>query len=88
MFYSVIYIFLSRTAGLYGSQFVRFLVSDSVGYSWWDIHVIGASLGAQVAAHLGYFAEGKIGRLTGLDPSGPLFHTVPHRLRLDKTDAK
>lgn len=79
---------LCRYAGFYGSEFVRFLVSPAVGYSWDEIHVIGASLGAQVAGHLGYFADGKIGRITGLDPSGPLFHSAARKARLDRTDAQ
>jgi hypothetical protein len=31
---------------------------------------------------------GQVGRITGLDPSGPLFHSVGRADRLDPTDAQ
>ena len=33
-------------------------------------------------------AGGRLGRITGLDPSGPLFYSVGDRDRLDSTDAQ
>jgi Lipase len=44
-------------------------------------------LGAQVA---GYAGQGvaKLGRITGLDPAGPLFQYTPPHVRLDPTDAQ
>ncbi len=59
-----------------------------LGVNYSSIHVLGASLGGQAAGHLGYHTGGRLGRITGLDPSGPLHHTVPVRLRLDPTDAQ
>ena len=53
-----------------------------------DTHVIGVSLGGQVAGAIGYYTHGQLGRITGLDPSGPLFHVVPASERLDKSDAQ
>ena len=50
--------------------------------------VIGASLGAQVAGYVGSYLDGRLARITGLDPSGPLFHSVPRSDRLDWTDAR
>ncbi len=50
--------------------------------------VIGASLGAQVAGYVGFYLDGRLARITGLDPSGPLFHSVPRNERLDSTDAR
>ena len=49
---------------------------------------MGFSLGAQVAGHLGYKLNGKLSRITGLDPAGFLFHNVPPSERLDPSDAK
>ncbi|XP_071747241.1 lipase member H isoform X2 [Lepeophtheirus salmonis] len=73
------------SVGKYISKFVKFLVSQGVSYK--DIHLLGASLGAHAAGYVGYYTQGKIGRITGLDPSGPLFHSSPHKDRLDPSDA-
>ncbi|VVC37247.1 Lipase/vitellogenin,Triacylglycerol lipase family,Lipase, N-terminal,Alpha/Beta hydrolase fold [Cinara cedri] len=53
-----------------------------------DLHVIGFSLGAQVAGHVGRLMNSTIQRITGLDPASPLFDTflVSNEV-LDKSDA-
>lgn len=53
-----------------------------------NINMVGFSLGAHVAGFVGKELEGKISRITGLDPAGPYFDTVPPRDRLDYTDAQ
>ena len=68
------------------AEFLAFLVSE--GASFDKFHVLGASLGAHVAGYVGHFTDGRIARITGLDPSGPLFHTVPEEDRLDSSDAQ
>jgi len=70
------------------TDLIALLTSQEVGVAWKDIHLIGASLGAHAAAVAGYLTEGKCGRLTGLDPSGPLHHSVHPWLRVDPTDAQ
>uniref|UniRef100_A0A8C0VAK0 Triacylglycerol lipase n=1 Tax=Cyanistes caeruleus TaxID=156563 RepID=A0A8C0VAK0_CYACU len=57
------------------------------GYSPANIHFIGHSLGAHVAGEAGRRKPG-IGRITGLDPAGPLFQYTPTMVRLDPSDAK
>lgn len=56
------------------------------------IHLIGHSLGAHVAGNVGRTAKNltgiPVGRLTGLDPAGPLFNFVLDDVRLRKTDAE
>ncbi|NWY64102.1 LIPR3 protein, partial [Erithacus rubecula] len=56
------------------------------GYSPYEIHLIGHSLGAHTAGEAGRRIRG-IGRITGLDPAGPYFEGTPPEVRLDPTDA-
>ena len=42
-------------------------------------------MGAQAAGYVGHFTGGRVGRITGLDPSGPLFYSVTDDDRLDRS---
>lgn len=53
-----------------------------------NIHFIGHSLGAHIGGFVGQDLDGKMGRITALDPAGPSFDQMDRYHRLDKLDAK
>jgi len=73
------------------ADFINFL-KENRGISFNNVHIVGMSLGAHIAGAAGNFIQrnhnGLLGRITGLDPAGPMFssQTDPNK-RLDKTDA-
>ncbi|XP_012873117.1 PREDICTED: pancreatic lipase-related protein 2-like isoform X2 [Dipodomys ordii] len=62
-------------------------VLTGMGYNPEDVHLIGHSLGAHVAAEAGKRLNGSLGRITGLDPAEPCFKDTPEEVRLDPSDA-
>lgn len=81
-------------AELVGRQVGKTLIAMvTMGTNPSDIHVIGFSLGAQVAGFIGETLKSyglKLGRITGLDPASFLFEswTLPAYRRLDHSDAE
>ncbi|XP_073929712.1 lipase member H isoform X5 [Castor canadensis] len=53
-----------------------------------NIYMIGVSLGAHISGFVGEMYDGQLGRITGLDPAGPLFNGRPPQDRLDPSDAQ
>ncbi|XP_012938625.1 pancreatic triacylglycerol lipase [Aplysia californica] len=75
----------TRLVGLQIAELINATVELS-GLSPADFHVIGHSLGSHIAGYAGSQVSG-LGRISGLDPAGPLFSDTPPDLRLDETDA-
>ncbi|XP_071872354.1 pancreatic triacylglycerol lipase-like isoform X1 [Bombus fervidus] len=58
----------------------------SSGMNTKTLHVIGHSLGAQIAGILPENIDFRLSRITGLDPAGPLFYILNQRLTSEDAD--
>ncbi|CAH1372775.1 unnamed protein product [Tenebrio molitor] len=77
----------ARKAGKILAEFLNWLFKSGVELE--HVHLIGHSLGAHVAGIAGHETKnGKIGRITGLDPAAPGFRETEATLKLDANDAK
>jgi len=76
-----------KVAGKVAADLLNWLVQQQLS-SWDEIHIIGSSLGGHAAGYAGRFCNQLPYRVTGLDPSGPLFHSVTREDRLDPTDGQ
>ncbi|XP_044726529.1 phospholipase A1-like [Chrysoperla carnea] len=90
---SIIYKRWTENIPIVGEYVGELLISlaEAKNLSMKNIQIIGFSLGAHVAGSIGKTIktkiDKKIGRITGLDPAGPLFRNVSAEKRLDKDDA-
>ncbi|XP_077113121.1 pancreatic triacylglycerol lipase-like isoform X2 [Ranitomeya variabilis] len=77
-------------ARVVGAQIAQFKASlqDMYEKSSLDVHIIGHSLGAHVAAFAGQTENSHVQRITALDPAGPLFEGAKNDMKLDSSDAK
>lgn len=64
-------------------------LNEETGLAADQVEMSGHSLGAQVSGITGKSVTcGKLGRITGMDPAGPLFYDTGNDQHLVKTDAK
>lgn len=75
-----------------GKNIARFIcqLNNKLKINASDIHIVGQGLGGQLAGLVGLYVQdicGKIGRITALDPAGPLYQNIHKDDRLDETDA-
>ncbi|XP_046396808.1 phospholipase A1-like [Ischnura elegans] len=87
--YFIVRMQLSQVAQ-FVANFATFLMREG-GVDPSKMHLIGHSLGAHVVGITGkhfYSMVGrKVGRITGLDPAGPLFTVLDSSNRIDRSDA-
>ncbi|XP_065173776.1 pancreatic triacylglycerol lipase-like isoform X2 [Atheta coriaria] len=76
----------ARVVALETKLFIT-LLSCAFSQSTDNIHLIGHGVGGHIAGYVGKYIKG-IQRITGLDPTGPMFEKMPKEVRLDFNDAK
>uniref|UniRef100_A0A8D1AR13 Lipase G, endothelial type n=1 Tax=Sus scrofa TaxID=9823 RepID=A0A8D1AR13_PIG len=77
----------TRKVGHSVARMLDWLQQGKEDFSLGNVHLIGYSLGAHVAGYAGNFVKGMVGRITGLDPAGPMFEGVDIHKRLSPDDA-
>ena len=80
-------VYNSQWVGDVVGEFIQFLM-DKYGGKLEDFHPIGFSLGGQTVGSIGEYFNGKMERISALDPAGPLFYDVPYERKLTPDDAK
>ncbi|XP_068230614.1 pancreatic lipase-related protein 3-like [Palaemon carinicauda] len=75
------------TIGRYVATFVDYLYTEG-DLNFTSLYVTGHSIGAHVMGIMGSNVQnGRVGRITGLDPAGPGFQTASDDFRIERSDA-
>jgi len=74
-----------RVVGLEIGYLVNWM-TEYYGLNASDVHIIGHSLGSHISGYAGEQISG-LGRISGMDPAGPYYTSMPSFVRLDETDA-
>lgn len=80
----------TRDVGKYVGELIVDL-NQTLGVPYENVHLIGHSLGSHISGfagkHVQAHAKKTIGRISGMDPAGPLFLLANSASRLDRSDA-
>ncbi|XP_063706485.1 pancreatic triacylglycerol lipase [Culicoides brevitarsis] len=75
-----------------GEQVAKFITKlNDLGIPLKNVTLVGHSMGAHISGFAGKHLGGKVGRIFGLDPAGPMFTKLtvrPESERLDPSDAE
>ncbi|XP_045527247.1 endothelial lipase-like [Pieris brassicae] len=82
------YMTAKRGVATIGQQLGEFInwLHEEFNVSYNNIHLVGFSLGAHLVGNAGKATQGRVKRITGLDPAGPLWKHDKNRL--NKTDSQ
>ncbi|CAG7786781.1 unnamed protein product [Allacma fusca] len=82
-------LYYTTVGGVVSRRLVDFLIFlEENNTDLFKVHLIGHSWGCHIAGNAARKLNSEIGRITGLDPAGPLYRFVPNQYRLDKSDAQ
>jgi len=77
----------TQPVGQHVAEFINYIKGRVEAFNLSNVHIVGFSLGAQVAGKAGAVLNGNLARITGLDPAENDFMGKPTSEQLDSSDA-